>query len=52
VAYDAADVARILGKRSSELEAALGYRSVEELIHRDDLVLLAGDDDETRKVAP
>jgi glutamate 5-kinase len=39
-AYDAAEVGKILGKRSHDLEAALGYRSVDEVIHRDDLVLL------------
>jgi glutamate 5-kinase len=40
VAYDAADAARILGRRSEELEAVLGWRGRDEIIHRDDLVLL------------
>jgi glutamate 5-kinase len=40
VAFDSDEVERIAGKRSTELEGALGYRSVEEVVHRDDLVLL------------
>jgi glutamate 5-kinase len=39
-AFDAEEVERIAGRRSSELEALLGYKSVDEVIHRDDLVLL------------
>lgn len=38
-AYDAPDVARIKGRKSAEIEALLGYRGPEEVIHRDDLVL-------------
>jgi glutamate 5-kinase len=38
--YSDADTARILGRRSGEIEALLGYRGREELIHRDDLVIL------------
>ncbi|HYB11163.1 MAG TPA: glutamate 5-kinase [Alphaproteobacteria bacterium] len=38
-AYSAADARRIMGHRSAEIEALLGYRGREELIHRDDLVL-------------
>ncbi len=41
VAYDAADAERIAGKRTGEIEAILGYRGRDELIHRDDLALLA-----------
>jgi glutamate 5-kinase len=41
-AYGAADARRILSRRSSEIEALLGYRGRDEMIHRDDLVLLAG----------
>jgi glutamate 5-kinase len=40
VAYDAADAARIAGHRSEALEAILGWRGRDEIIHRDDLVLL------------
>jgi glutamate 5-kinase len=39
VAYDSADARRIAGRRSSEIEAVLGYRGRDEMIHRDDLVL-------------
>jgi glutamate 5-kinase len=38
--YAAADAARIAGKRSTEIEAILGWRGRDEMIHRDDLVLL------------
>jgi glutamate 5-kinase len=40
VAYDAADAARIAGHRSEELETILGWRGRDEIIHRDDLVIL------------
>jgi glutamate 5-kinase len=39
-AYDSADAKRIAGRRSDELEAILGWRGRDEIIHRDDLVLL------------
>jgi glutamate 5-kinase len=39
-AYADGDAARILGRRSSEIEAILGFRGRDEMIHRDDLVLL------------
>ncbi len=39
-AYSSADAARIIGHRSEEIEAILGWRGRDELIHRDDLVLL------------
>jgi glutamate 5-kinase len=41
VAYDCADAARIAGHRSEQLEAILGWRGRDEIIHRDDLVVLA-----------
>ncbi len=40
VAYSDADAARILGRRSSEIEQLLGFRGRDEMIHRDDLVLV------------
>ena len=40
VAYDAADARRLLGRRTDEIEAALGWRGRDEIVHRDDLVLL------------
>ncbi len=39
VAYSSADAARIAGRKSDEIEAILGYRGRDEMIHRDDLVL-------------
>jgi glutamate 5-kinase len=38
-AYSAADARRIMGHKSADIEALLGYRGREELIHRDDLVM-------------
>jgi glutamate 5-kinase len=38
-AYSAADACRIMGHKSREIEALLGYRGRDEIIHRDDLVL-------------
>ena len=38
-AYSAKDAQLIIGHNSREIEAILGYRGREELIHRDDLVL-------------
>ncbi|HTC84695.1 MAG TPA: glutamate 5-kinase [Rhizomicrobium sp.] len=39
VAYNASDAERIAGKRTVEIEAILGYRGRDEMIHRDDLIL-------------
>ncbi len=39
-AYSAADARRIAGYKSREIERLLGYRGREEMIHRDDLVML------------
>lgn len=39
-AYSDHDTARIMGRRSAEIETLLGFRGREELIHRDDLVIL------------
>jgi glutamate 5-kinase len=38
-AYSAADARRIIGHKTGEIEARLGYRGRDELIHRDDLAL-------------
>jgi glutamate 5-kinase len=38
-AYSSGDANSIMGLKSSETEAVLGYRGREEMIHRDDLVL-------------
>ena len=40
VEYTSAEVARILGRRSGEIEALLGYAPRAAVIHRDQLVLL------------
>jgi glutamate 5-kinase len=42
-AYSDNDASRIMGRKSSEIEAILGFRGREELIHRDDLVILQHD---------
>jgi glutamate 5-kinase len=39
-AYSDADAARIMGRRSAEIENLLGFRGRDEMIHRDDLVIL------------
>jgi glutamate 5-kinase len=39
-AYSDGDAARILGRRSSEIESLLGFRGRDEMIHRDDLAIL------------
>jgi glutamate 5-kinase len=39
-AYSSSDAERIRGRRSSDLEALLGFRGRDEMIHRDDLVLV------------
>lgn len=40
IAYSDADAARIMGRKSSEIEGILGFRGRDEMIHRDDLVLI------------
>ena len=37
VTYDATDAAKIVGRSSKDIEALLGYRGPDELIHRDDM---------------
>jgi glutamate 5-kinase len=39
-AYASTDAARIIGHRSEQIEAILGWRGRDEIIHRDDLVLV------------
>jgi glutamate 5-kinase len=39
-AYSDTDAARIIGRRSAEIEAVLGFRGRDEIVHRDDLVLI------------
>ena len=40
VAYSDTDAAKIMGRKSSQIEGILGFRGRDEMIHRDDLVLL------------
>lgn len=39
-AYSSAEIARVIGRRSEEVEAILGYRGRPAIVHRDDMVLL------------
>jgi glutamate 5-kinase len=39
-AYSDSDAARIIGRKSAEIERLLGFRGRDEIVHRDDLVLL------------
>ncbi|MBC7799797.1 MAG: glutamate 5-kinase, partial [Gemmatimonadaceae bacterium] len=39
-AYASADARRIAGHRSDDIEGILGWRGRDEMVHRDDLVLL------------
>jgi glutamate 5-kinase len=40
-AYSDRDAARIMGRKSREIETLLGFRGRDEMVHRDDLVLMA-----------
>ena len=40
VNFDAAEVRKILGAKTNEIEGRLGYKSFDEVIHRDNLVIL------------
>jgi glutamate 5-kinase len=40
VRYDARDVERLLGARSEHIEERLGFHLGDEIVHRDDLVVL------------
>jgi glutamate 5-kinase len=44
-AYSSGDVARIMGRRSSEIEQLVGFRGRDEVVHRDDMVLRVGTDE-------
>jgi len=39
-AYSDGDTARIMGRKSAEIENLLGFRGRDEIVHRDDLVLM------------
>lgn len=38
--YSSADLTRIKGKKAAEIESILGFRYADEVVHRDDMVLL------------
>ncbi len=40
--YGADEIRRLVGLKSSEIERALGYRYLDEIVHRSDMVLLEG----------
>lgn len=42
VRYTSEDAEKIMGKKSSDISAVLGYKFTDELIHRDDLVITLG----------
>ena len=43
IAYNDKEAVRIIGKRSGEIEAIVGFRGRTEMIHRDDLVIMRAD---------
>jgi glutamate 5-kinase len=43
VAYDSADAQKIKGSKSAEISKVLGLAGRDEIIHRDDLVMMTGD---------
>jgi len=45
IGYSDVDSARIRGRKSSEIEAILGFRGRDEIIHRDDLVVTGRHDE-------
>jgi len=45
IGYSDVDSARIRGRKSSEIEAILGFRGRDEIIHRDDLVVTGRQDE-------
>lgn len=42
-AYGADELRKLAGKKTSQIEATLGYRGLDEAVHRDDLVVLESD---------
>jgi glutamate 5-kinase len=40
VNYDAEELRRIRGAKTAEIEKALGYKGFDEVVHRDNLVIL------------
>ena len=42
VTYDAVDAAKIVGRSTKDIEALLGFKGPDEIIHRDDMALGGG----------
>ncbi len=42
--YTSAELSRILGRKTKEIEAILGYQYGDEIVHRDNMVLSSGDE--------
>jgi glutamate 5-kinase len=51
IAYSDVDSARIMGRKSSEIESILGFRGRDEIIHRDDLVVMRHETTEPAQVS-
>jgi glutamate 5-kinase len=51
VAYADVDAARIMGRKSSEIESILGFRGRDEIIHRDDLVIMGHETRDSAQVS-
>lgn len=49
VNYAAEEIEKLRGAKSGEIEARLGYKNADEIIHRDDLALLDGGQEEGRR---
>src|SRR5690606_35510202 len=47
-AYSDVDAARIMGRKSSEIESILGFRGRDEMIRRDDLVIMRAESTSTQ----
>jgi glutamate 5-kinase len=52
VAYNTEEAARLVGRRTVEIEAILGYRGRDEMIHRDDLALTGAEQTEAARTVP
>jgi glutamate 5-kinase len=50
-AYGDEDAKRLAGRRTAEIESLLGYRGRDELIHRDELALIAHDSEQVQTAA-
>jgi glutamate 5-kinase len=46
VNYDAGDIRKIMGLKTSQIEEVLGYKHDDEVVHRDNLVLTNGMEEE------